>query len=616
MSNIYFKKIIINNFMSYEHADVKLDIPGYILVNGENNNPGDLAKSNGCGKSTIFNAISWVLTGQTTSGSKDVSNIYTTGETFVEIAFECNNNEYVLRRSKNPSNLKIYINDEDKSGKGIRDTEKLLAEYLPEVTESLINSVIILGQGLPQRFTNNTPAGRKEVLETLSKSDFMIDDIKQRLSNRKTYLSAELRKYEDALLQNNNSLNMYDTELNSVQLRLNALPDENKLIEEKSSLEDKYKLICDEIQECDDSVENYQNIIDDLTNKLLNVQNDKEKAIAELDLVDIQDITKLISETEAEINLKTNEFNKLRNVTDICPTCGQKLPNVTKIDTTQLEQDLDVLKSSLNDYKLQYETTKNENDKKIQDIQAEYKLNIDAIKTDINNYSASRDKVYIKQSEMSKDKTNVYGELNKCTTTLESLNQLQNDYKLKIDEIVSKIDDIKSQNIVIENMIQKYQTYIDINQKMSTIVKRDFRGYLLTNVIEFISTRCKHYSGQVFGNDCLSFELNGNNISISYDGKEYELLSGGEKQKVDVILQLSIRDMLCTYLNFSSNILVLDEITDSLDSIGAQKIFNLISNNLSDVETIFIISHHTDFEIPYDGEIKIIKGDDKISRII
>ncbi len=74
--------------------------------------------------------------------------------------------------------------------------------------------------------------------------------------------------------------------------------------------------------------------------------------------------------------------------------------------------------------------------------------------------------------------------------------------------------------------------------------------------------------------------------------------------------------MLCSYLNFSSNILVLDEITDSLDIVGAQKIFNLISNNLTDVETIYIISHHTDFEIPCDDEIYIVKGDDKISRIV
>ena len=75
--------------------------------------------------------------------------------------------------------------------------------------------------------------------------------------------------------------------------------------------------------------------------------------------------------------------------------------------------------------------------------------------------------------------------------------------------------------------------------------------------------------------------------------------------------------MLCTFLNFSSNILVLDEITDALDTVGVTKIFNLISSHLQDVEALYIISHHTDeLEIPADDEIIIIKGDDKISRII
>ena len=73
----------------------------------------------------------------------------------------------------------------------------------------------------------------------------------------------------------------------------------------------------------------------------------------------------------------------------------------------------------------------------------------------------------------------------------------------------------------------------------------------------------------------------------------------------------------CTKLNFSSNILVLDEITDALDSIGVEKVFNLIGSALQDVEATYIISHHVDeLEIPADDEIIIIKGDDKISRII
>ena len=74
--------------------------------------------------------------------------------------------------------------------------------------------------------------------------------------------------------------------------------------------------------------------------------------------------------------------------------------------------------------------------------------------------------------------------------------------------------------------------------------------------------------------------------------------------------------MLCTHLDFSSNILVLDEISDNIDSVGAEKLFNLISNKLTDVESVFIISHHTDYSLPIDNNITVVKGVDKISRIL
>ena len=85
------------------------------------------------------------------------------------------------------------IDGKDCSGKGIRDSEKLLAQYLPDITASLLGSVIILGQGLPQKFTNNSPSGRKEVLEKLSKSDFMIEDLKSRVTSRRLELQKTIR---------------------------------------------------------------------------------------------------------------------------------------------------------------------------------------------------------------------------------------------------------------------------------------------------------------------------------------------------------------------------------------------------------------------------------------
>ena len=167
------------------------------------------------------------------------------------------------------------------------------------------------------------------------------------------------------------------------------------------------------------------------------------------------------------------------------------------------------------------------------------------------------------------------------------------------------------------NNVIDTKSRLDINSKMNNILSRDFRGYLLSNVIDFISKQAKLYTSELFGTDNLTFELSGNNLNITYDSKDYEMLSGGEQQKIDVVIQLSIRDMLCKYLNFSSNILVLDEITDSLDIVGSQKMFNLISAKLNDVEAVYIISHHQDdFEIPYDDKIIVIKGSDRISHIL
>ena len=110
--------------------------------------------------------------------------------------------------------------------------------------------------------------------------------------------------------------------------------------------------------------------------------------------------------------------------------------------------------------------------------------------------------------------------------------------------------------------------------------------------------------------------LDGNALDISYCNKLIDCLSGGEKQRVDLILQLAIRDLLTSYFNFNSNILVLDEITDFLDAKACGAIMNLLSTVLKNVESVFIISHHSDeLAIPIDTEIKVIKNSDGISEI-
>ena len=616
MANIYFESISLKNFMSFKEAYVNLNRNGYILVEGINNNVEDSAKSNGSGKSSLFSGICWCLTGETISGAKEVSNIYLKGKTEVQVKFTFDSHSYTITRTRNPSNLFIEVDGVDKSGKGIRDTQKILEEYLPQVTSSLINSVIILGQGLPQRFTNNTPSGRKEILEKLSNSDFMITDIKEKLSVRKSTL-------EDSRNFTNNNISELQGSISTLNTLLNMYI--NNLNDLSSSGD--YELQIDKInltiQKLKEDIESYETAKSETETLLNNCVLSSEKLSSEykleqskLKLIDTKELEEEITSVNFDIKTTSNKISEIDSISDVCPMCGQKLHDVVKPDSTSLKENLAVLKEryselqvSLNESNKYNIELQNSLDLEYSDRQKELSTSIESLQADIINYNNSlttNNSMLISESE---NLAKLQTKLNELENTKQHLkNEIENTKKC-ISDNTDKINDLR---LTVDDISAR----LEIISKMNTLVKRDFRGYLLSNIIQFISTKSKYYSNKVFGTDKLDFKLDGNNILISYDNKEYELLSGGEKQKVDVIIQLSIRDMLCKYLGFSSNIIVLDEITDSLDSKGCQNIFNLISSELGDVESIYIISHHTDeLNIPCDDTITIIKDNNKISRI-
>ena len=619
MNSIKFNCVKLNNFLSYKEAELRLDRNGFILVNGENKNPTDNSLSNGCGKSSLFNAIAWCLTGQTTSGIKDVSNIYLNETTSVEVDFNINDTKYKVVRTKNPSNIKIYINGEDKSGKGIRDGEQLLAEYIPSLTSTLINSVIILGQGLPQRFTANTPAGRKETLEKLSNSDFMIAEIKDRIARRKTYLNTEIRNIEDNKLKLETELNLNNQSIEKTEEDINNLLAENikdkeiKLEEEQYNLGQK-KLERDRLSEKLTEEEDEVGQIEYNHSELLSNNLDKVEEFKS-SLTNTDELISEVNELNSEIKVKEQELEKLKNIKDTCPTCGQKLPDVRVVDTTSLEQEIGEL-THLFDVKRAELDRINEEKHEL-----------------VNNFKEQLS-IEVKEHEelLNKAKFSLVNKRNTLKSIEREVQDLEisvNTIKLEIDNYENKLNSLKKEldnlKVSVNNSKEEYQRldvelinkqeHLAVINKMESLVKRDFRTFLLSNVIEYLNNKCQEYSQVVFNTTELVISQDKNNISIKYAEKEYETLSGGEKQKVDVIIQLAIRDMLRTYLDFSSNILVLDEITDSLDIMGASQLLNLITTKVTDVEAIYIISHHTDFEIPIDDEILIVKESDSFSRI-
>lgn len=622
--NIIFKKLILHNFLSFGHAEIDLDNLSYTLISGINNCKEDLAKSNGAGKSSLSDGIIWALTGQTIRGSKDIVNKFTSEGAYVELDFTVDKNEYKLIRYKDYSNigtnLKIYINNEDKSGKGIRDTEKLLEQYLPELNNSLISSVIILGQGLPQRFTNNTPAGRKEVLEKLSKSDYMIEHIKEKLSDRKVILNDLLRKCEDTILSSNTTKKLLEERCEQLKKEKESITplDYDSLIADKQKEKDDVRA---ELIELNQEKEKLDEIIGNKYkeyNALLETldQTFKTRETELLDLF-VKPVEITLNDTLNKLKEKERELIKLENIKDICPTCGQKIPGVHKVDTSNLKVEIDNLKQivessqktkadNITMVKQELETLKHS-----QEIKKQADLAI------VNNNIFTRDNLVAQRDT----KQEVFNTLD---LEYQKLKLAKETYDNKASSINNDLKDVqKSIDSICEKLLYNYKEQeeikarLDVVSKMITLATREFRGILLQGVIDFINTKAKEYCANIFENEKIDFVLDGNNILITYNNKEYENLSGGEKQKIDLIIQFSLRDMLIQFLNFSCNILVLDEVFDNLDFLGCQKVIDLITYKLNDLNSIFIITHHeNELEIAYDNKITVIKNEKGISSIL
>lgn len=615
---IEFKHLQLYNFMSFKDAMINLTTEGYTLVSGVNQNPDDLAKSNGSGKSSIWEAISWCLTGETIRGSKEVKRIGAEDECLVHLDFKLDNDNYTVIRTKDPSKLEVYINNKNVSGKGIKDTQKILENLLPDLNSSLLGSVIILGQGLPQRFTNNTPSGRKEVLEKLSKSDFMITDIKDRISKRQSVLYDAIKQLDLESANCEGKKEQLNKTLEDLRKKFNDACNTEAIDEKIKYCKETVVKYDDLIATCEKELQEIKDREDRLTKEkndiLLNNMKKKEE-VTNLLSEEINSAKLLYNEKKTEFDYKSKELVKLQNVKDVCPTCGQKLPGVSKPDTSQLEKELHNLCTEVNNLKCNYEEVNKTLNEQLNVIDNRFKDKLNELSIQLMSIPKEDSNKRAEYSGLLKCRDTYYKDQVTYEAYKDTLEKNRVEYSNSILNVQKEIEETSSK--ILYNNIEKESKnqHLDVIKKFSTVVTRDFRGYLLKGIIEYISKKSKEYSNIVFKTNKIDFYLDGNNISISYDNKPYEALSGGEKQKVDLIVQFAIRDMLCKYLGFSSNIIVLDEIFDNLDSEGCENILNLISTKLTDVQSIFIITHHQDLQIPMDNEIVVIKGQDKISRI-
>ncbi|MBF2018285.1 MAG: SMC family ATPase [Rivularia sp. T60_A2020_040] len=214
-------QITLQNFLSYQ--DASLDFSGLHTA--------CICGSNGAGKSSLLEAITWVVWGESRATSED--DVIHTGasDVRVDFTFAANGQIYrVIRTRRRGSSSALEFQIQTTEGfksltaKGLRATQDTIFDHIKLDYDTFINSAY-LRQGRADEFMLKRPNERKEILAELLKLN-QYDELEERAKELSRQLKARGEEFERNLeskktqLQQQESITQQRTEL---EIELNEL---------------------------------------------------------------------------------------------------------------------------------------------------------------------------------------------------------------------------------------------------------------------------------------------------------------------------------------------------------------------------------------------------------
>jgi DNA repair protein SbcC/Rad50 len=157
--------MMLNGFLSYQDA-AELDFRQFELA--------CVSGANGAGKSSLLDAMTWVLFGQARCRDDDALINTHVNSAEVELDFEYEGNLYRVKRSKprgKTTMLEFYLAKPEGgwrvlTEKSVRETENRLKQVLRMDFETFINASFFL-QGRADQFAQQNPTSRKRILSSV-----------------------------------------------------------------------------------------------------------------------------------------------------------------------------------------------------------------------------------------------------------------------------------------------------------------------------------------------------------------------------------------------------------------------------------------------------------------
>jgi len=561
---IIFKKISWSNFLSTGDVPttVFFDRSPTTLIIGEN----------GSGKSTILDALTFVLFGKAFRNINKSQLVNTINEKglLVTIEFSIGNKNFTVRRGVKPNIFEVL-----QDGKMIdqlannRDYQEYLEKVILKLNYKSFTQIVVLGSSTFEPFMQLKQSDRRTIVEDLL-------DI-QIFSSMNSLLKVKNSELKTAISDNDNKreLNVSKTKLQKNYIE--RLTEDNQLdILKKqtdvSTFEDQKTLAIE-------SLTTYHNEIQSLSDKLI---------------------------TEDKVQTKKSEFSNLQNQIEVklkhdqkevkfyeknstCSTCKQhiddefKKEKITSLSTNieEKEQGLGKITTEIEQLKIQIEEFRD-----IGKQISEKNSQLAATKSKIEALDNNIDRAKKDIDELKNKKELDNSELNVLQLLESELIELEKDYEEQCNtkQLYGYAHELLRDSGIKTKIIRQYVP----------IINKYVNKYL--NELEFL----------------INFSIDENfneTIRSQYrDEFSYSSFSEGEKMRIDLALLFTWRMVAKLKNSVNTNLLILDEVFDSsLDADGTEAFLKIL-NSLDEKTNVFVISHKG--EILYDkfrSTIKFIK---------
>ena len=589
----HIKKIEVQNFRSIQ-TKMTLEIkPGLFSIEGINLD--EPSSKNGSGKSSLCTSLIWCLTGNTLTNevlADEVVNIKAGKDCRVTVYIDSHLGDIKVMRTRKDSefgnNLFLFINEEDVSCHKIADTQNKINQLM-KLPFDLMRSTIIMTSDMKSAFSDLTPQQRIQTLESIR--DYSVwDKVRDIANNDIKEYNKNIKENELSISNLEGSLNTYNKTLVDETVELNALQNTFNVQNIQENI-DKYTKRNTEISTTIDNLtktlkESKEQVTIEQSNKnneLLNIQNDANVLILEK--------TKLEA-TKTSLNKDLDTINKWF-INDTCPTCHRKLERTEEqINEKNIQKEALIKEITSIDVEI-FEKDKLIQDKRVlwSNVHKELQKEIESKKNTQENINAYEKKLNEFQKEYTENEKQILIENNKLMTFSQQVSKKQesiNKYTKEIENLTNK----KQELININNTLEEKRQLSDYFYKLLGS-KGELRPYLLN---KYLNACMQKYIHTFFKNTDVELKLNGATIEININSngirKSVSSLSGGEKKRLNISIQLALYDLIRSTSQINFNILCLDEVESQLDPLGCQQLIEIIEDKSDEIETVFWITNN------------------------